>query len=174
LDAYDAPDEPRRKVKEWAMGYAASFPEHRKTGKSAILIGRPGTGKTHLACAVARAVADRGFSARYTTVSGAIRRIKDSWRKESEESEVTVINDYGGCDLLVLDEVGVQNGSQFESNILFDLLNRRYEHMLPTVLVSNLPIAEVTTLLGERVIDRLREGGGQMLAFGWESHRRKT
>lgn len=174
LEAYETPDDKRRAVKAWAENFLAELAANRRSGKSAILLGRPGTGKTHIACALALAAAELGYVSRYATVMRAIRRVKDSWRDESPETEREVIQDYGGCDLLVLDEVGIQTGSQFESNILFDLLNQRYEHRLSTVLVSNLSLAEVRTVLGERILDRLREDGGTLQAFDWESHRRKA
>ncbi len=173
LDGFEASTPAQAKVKDWALAYLASLTADQKSGKSAILLGRPGTGKTHLACALAVAAADRGMSARYATVLRAIRRVKDSWRPEAPETEREVIADYADCGLLVLDEVGIQTGSQFESNILFDLLNRRYECCRPTILVSNLVLSEIPKFLGERILDRLREDGGQMLAFDWESHRRK-
>ena len=45
---------------------------------------------------------------------------------------------------------------------------------LPTILLSNLPVEEVTGYLGERVVDRIREDGGRIVRFTWESHRVKA
>lgn len=174
LESFQASSAAQSKVKEWAEDYLAGIAADRNSGKSAILLGRPGTGKTHIACALAIGAADLGLSSRYASVMRAIRRIKESWRDKAEETEKQVIEDYGNCGLLVLDEIGVQTGSQFEGNILFDILNQRYEHRKPTVLVSNLTIAEVKTIIGERILDRLREDGGTMHAFDWESHRRRS
>lgn len=75
-------------------------------------------------------------------------------------------------DLLILDEVGVQFGSDTEKLMLFDILNERYERRHPTILMSNLPRDEVSAYLGERVFDRLREDGGEFISFTWESHRK--
>jgi DNA replication protein DnaC len=74
-------------------------------------------------------------------------------------------------DLLILDEIGVQFGSETERNLLFDVLNERYEDCKPTLLLSNLPKQDVAKYLGERVMDRLREDGGRVVVFDWESHR---
>lgn len=172
LDGFAAVTDGQKAIKGWAEEYLLGLSQGRNSGRSAIFLGRPGTGKTHIACALAIAAADLGMSTRYATVMRAIRRVKDSWRDESDESEKQVLADYGDCDLLVLDELGIQTGSQFEQNILFDLLNRRYEYRRPSVLVSNLSLSEVKTFLGERILDRLREDGGVMKSFEWESHRR--
>ena len=76
-------------------------------------------------------------------------------------------------DLLILDEVGVQFGTETEKNLLFDVLNERYEKRKSTLLLSNLPLNEVRAYLGERVFDRMREDGGDVVTFGWESQRAK-
>ena len=46
--------------------------------------------------------------------------------------------------------------------------------MKPTILLSNLNIEGLGEYLGERVMDRLREGGGKMIAFDWDSYRRNV
>ena len=74
-------------------------------------------------------------------------------------------------DLLILDEVGVQFGSDTEKLILFDVLNERYEKRRPTLVLSNLSLPDVEQYLGERIFDRLREDGGEAVVFDWESHR---
>lgn len=76
-------------------------------------------------------------------------------------------------DLLILDEVGVQHGSDTEKLILFEIINGRYEAARPTIVISNLDAAGLEQFLGERAFDRLREGGGRLVVFDWESHRGK-
>ena len=79
---------------------------------------------------------------------------------------------YTGVDLLIVDEVGVKAGTENEKQIIFNVLNERYNNVLPTVLISNLRENEVKTYLGERVWDRLKEGGGNVLILNGESQRR--
>lgn len=57
--------------------------------------------------------------------------------------------------------------------ILFEIINTRYEKMRPTILISNLTREELVTFIGERVLDRMSDGGGCTLAFTWESYRSK-
>ena len=110
-------------------------------------------------------------SAIFTTVMKAIRRVKETWNKNSEESETQAIDAFIWPDLLVLDEIGVQFGSETEKQLLFDILNERYEKRKPTILISNLPLKEVVAFIGERVFDRMKEDSGQSLVFNWSSHR---
>lgn len=98
--------------------------------------------------------------------------MKSSWNKNAEESEEQVMRTYIAPNLLVIDEIGVQFGSEAEKIILFEIINERYEAMKPTILISNLSQQELGAYVGERIVDRMREGGGAMIAFDWESYRR--
>lgn len=151
--------------------FADTWPDKRKAGASLVLTGSPGTGKTHLACAVANAVMDAHLaSVLFGTVTGALRFIKDTYRKDSERSERDALRRLTSPDLLILDEVGVQLGSEHEKLLMFEILNARYQDLLPTILISNLTGAELEAFLGQRVMDRYRECGS-VLAFDWASHR---
>ena len=75
-------------------------------------------------------------------------------------------------EFLVIDEVGVQFGTETEKFIFYEVINRRYENVLPTVLISNLTSDELKTFIGDRAFDRFREDGGAILAFDWESYRK--
>ncbi len=54
---------------------------------------------------------------------------------------------------------------------IFDVLDKRYGEQLPTVMVSNLTVDELVNLLGDRIIDRMREDGGALLQLNWQSNR---
>lgn len=157
-----------------AAGYAQNFKEALEKGQSMIFVGNVGSGKTHLASGIAHEVIAQGYQALFSTVLGAVRTIKDTYRRDSTKTESEAILELVKPDLLVLDEVGVQFGTDAEKLILFEIINGRYEHMKPTILLSNLNIEGLGEYLGERVMDRLREGGGKMIAFDWESYRRKV
>ena len=75
------------------------------------------------------------------------------------------------CDLLIIDEVGVQRGTDYEKDIMFDVINDRYENLRPTIILSNLSVEETKAHLGERVFDRLRENGGKAFLLNWNSYR---
>ena len=107
----------------------------------------------------------------FTTVLRAVRMVKDAWGPAAQMTESQAVSRLTRPDLLILDEVGVQTGSEFERHLLSDVLNERYEHHRATLLLSNLPLAEVSAYLGERVLDRLREDGAESVVFDWESHR---
>lgn len=170
LDSYKIENDGQRRAHKFATDYADQF--NNAKGRSAIFCGSPGTGKTHLAVGIGLRIMERGDMALFTTVQRAVRRVKDSWHRDSVESESDVIELMVDPALLILDEVGVQFGTEFEKNLMFDILNERYEKQRSTILLSNLTAQEVKSFLGDRVFDRLREGGGQCVPFTWESHRK--
>ena len=159
----------------FATAYADGFNEVIKTGRSALFVGNVGTGKTHLAAGIALRLMRRdNRPVLFTTVMRAVRSVKDTWSRGSTRTEAQAVAELVYPDLLILDEVGVQFGSEAEKLILFDVLNERYEKRRPTLLLSNFGVDEVRVYLGERIFDRLREDGGEAVPFDWESHRGKV
>lgn len=173
LNTFKAENDGQRHALSFSTDFANSFGRGPKTGRGAIFIGMPGTGKTHLAVGIGMHLMRQGRPVLFSTVMRAIRRIKDTWSRGAEESESQAVAALVFPDLLILDEVGVQFGTETEKNLLFDVLNERYEKRKSTLLLSNLPLNEVRAYLGERVFDRMREDGGDVVTFGWESQRAK-
>ncbi len=151
--------------------FAKNFDEHIISGSSLIFSGKAGTGKTHLALAVAQSIMPN-HTAMYLNVMDAVRMIRDTWRKGSDKSETDVLDILGGIDLLIIDEVGVQRGTDDEQIILFDIINRRYRDMRPTIFLTNLNVKGFSDYVTERSFDRLKESGS-WITFNWESYRGK-
>jgi DNA replication protein DnaC len=154
------------------MEYADTVCSKEHGGKSLIMVGKLGNGKTHLACALLADVIKRTASTgKYVTFSEVVRRVKASWKSGSEETEEQVYRGLSNPLLLIIDEVGMQNFTEFEQTVAYEVINARYLEELPTVLVTNLQAKDLSPTIGERAVDRLREGGGKALDFDWESYR---
>lgn len=154
-----------------ARTFADNFSEHVEAGTSLIFSGRTGTGKSHLALAIAQAVMPK-HTAMYLNALDAVRMIRDTWRKGSAQSETDILNSLGSIDLLVIDEVGVQNGTDNEQMLMFDIINHRYRDMKPTIFLTNLSTKGFSGYVTERSFDRLKECG-TWVTFNWDSHRGK-
>ncbi|BGI51704.1 MAG: ATP-binding protein [Candidatus Hamiltonella defensa (Ceratovacuna japonica)] len=154
------------------QAYAHQWPERRQQGGGMVMCGKPGTGKTHLALGIAQHIIHtHQSSVLFTSALHLMRVFKSTWSQSSQKTEAEVVQSYTSPDLLIIDEIGVQFGSDAEKMILFDLINSRYEAMKPTFLLSNLPKDALPQFLGERVMDRMNEGGGCTLVFTWGSYR---
>lgn len=150
--------------------YVDTWPARFDKGCSLILSGNVGTGKTHLACATGLALISKYLvRTTYATVAEIMREIRATYSK-SDATEDSVLKVYASVPLLILDEVGVQSGSDHEHTMLFEVINRRYAEMLPTIVITNLGVRDLENAIGERLVDRLREDGA-VLTFTWESYR---
>jgi DNA replication protein DnaC len=159
----------KEKALSTAMEFAHNFEQHRSKGTVVVFSGMPGTGKSHLAIAIAQSIMQRR-TALYTSAIDAVRMIRDTWRRNSERTETEVLNTLAGVDLLIMDEVGVQYGTEAEQVSLFDIIDKRYRDLMPTILLTNQGKAGLKTFLGDRSFDRLREGG-IWVPFDWASQR---
>ena len=175
FDNFEAVTEGAKRNLSLMKSYAEAWPEVSEKGSSLILMGRCGTGKNHLAVSLARQLIERHHATVcITSVMRIIRAIKRSWGRNADITEDEVIDYYVNRDLLIVDEVGIQFGSETEKILLFDIVNTRYELMKPTVLISNLTLSEVAQAIGERLVDRMAEGEGATLVFDWESYRNRS
>lgn len=175
LDNYQPVNEDAARCLKLCKAYASKWPERLKQGGGLVMCGKPGTGKNHLALAIAKhVITEHQSPALFTTALRIARMFKSTWSKNSDLTEQQVISAYTDPDLLIIDEVGVQFGSDSEKLILFEIINTRYERMRPTILISNLPKDELSAFIGERVIDRMNDGGGCTMAFTWDSYRSRT
>ncbi|HWK70014.1 MAG TPA: ATP-binding protein [Burkholderiaceae bacterium] len=172
LDAYKAELPGQAKALKVCRDYVTAF--DAGAGTSLIFVGGVGAGKTHLAVGIAKELMQRHMTALFMSVMGAVRSVKETYRRDSDTSEREAIANLIEPDLLILDEVGVQFGSDTEKMILFEIINGRYENRRSTIVISNLAIEPLTEYLGERVVDRLREDGGRMVVFDWPSYRRQA
>lgn len=174
LESFVASSPEQQHALDVAMRYVSDVSETLRLGRCLVLCGRPGTGKTHIAVGIARRFINAGLVARFTSAMNAIRMVREAYRSDSTVTERKVIQDFAKPHLMILDEVGQQHGTEAEKVTLFDLINARYEHVRPTILISNLPLADVREFIGERAFDRLRENGGEAVAFTWDSYRRRS
>jgi len=141
-------------------------------GRCLLMLGKVGNGKTHLGCALlAQTIRATAEFCAYWTFAELVRGVKGSFSKDAGYSEQDVYDDFARPRLVVLDEVGIQNFTEFEQAVAYEAINARYLAEKPTVLISNLQAKDLPQCVGERVVDRLREGGGKALDFDWKSFR---
>lgn len=164
---YAAETPQQKRVLQACQAYAAEFDAHLAAGRGLILVGNPGTGKNHLATAMAKAISAR----RRTVLRVKATEFLDAyWAKDFAERDAWV-REMAGVHLLILDEVGRSSSTANAQNAFFRLIDARYEAMRPTMVLSNLDRQGLVDVLGEAAYDRLTEAGAQRLTFDWQSAR---
>ncbi len=173
LTGFEAQSREQQYVLSVCRAYVTRFDERLAQGGGLIFTGSVGTGKSHLAYAIGNALLASGRVVMGIDVYELIDLIKErAFSKEKGASEREAIRAFvGGLDLLVLDEVGAQLGTEWERLMLFKIINERYKQMLPTILISNLEADKLEDYMGKRIIDRMQEGGGATLKLDWGSYR---
>jgi DNA replication protein DnaC len=137
-------------VRELAHG------EFIKERENVLLIGNSGTGKTHLATALAFAACQMGFKTRFCGVTGLVTQLLE--RREERQLE-RFFKQLDRLDLLVLDELGYVPFSKLGAELLFEVVSRAYERT-SLVVTTNLPFESWTEVLGSQrltgaLLDRL-------------------
>jgi DNA replication protein DnaC len=168
FDTYVSDTDAKRAALDTAQEFVENFPANLSSGATLIFSGKPGTGKSHLASAILQALQPRDV--RYITCLDMVRAVRNSWRRDSETSETEVLRYFEELDLLVVDEIGMQYGTDGEQTVVFDVIDRRYREMRPLILLTNQGKDGLRQFVGDRSYDRLRETS-KWVSFDWDSYR---
>ena len=169
LDYYDntvdpklgvSPREHMRDIIDYCRDYTAAF---SPCGESLLLQGATGIGKTHLCLAIARGVTEQGFGVVYGSVQPLIRRLEaEHFGREQGDSENQLIS----CDLLVLDDLGMEFDTPFSRACIYNVLNARLLEGKPTVISTNLSYTALQERYGDQIASRISGGFVPLLCVG--------
>jgi DNA replication protein DnaC len=136
------------------------------------LLGPVDQGKTHLAVAICRRWLERGLAARYAQVPLMLDELRNSYKKEGEESYQAKLKFLCEVPLLVLDDLGTEKTTDFAREKLYTIIDYRYIHALPLVVTLNKRLDEIPGDDEHRIASRLqRFEPGKVLAIEGQEYR---
>ncbi len=155
-----SPREQMQDILNYCRNYARAFTPN---APSLLLSGATGTGKTHLSLAIAKQVTEQGYNVIYGSVQPLLRKLESEHFGRSEgDSEAQLIS----CDLLILDDLGMEFDSPFSRVSLYNILNARLLEGKPTVISTNLSHSAIKEHYGEQIASRITGGFEPLLCVG--------
>lgn len=181
-----------QKAYQAAKRYADSFPmmlptkdergnttPPRKERNGLFVTGSYGTGKTHLAAAVANQLIQAGTPVICLTMIDLLARIKQTFDRADNATEADIMRIYEEIPLLIIDDIGSEQSTEWGVTKVFAIINARYEAFMPTIITTNYSAEELIRRMtptggdsrnAEKTLDRLKEMCVGLEMF-WESWR---
>src|SRR5437763_5451122 len=152
-------------------------------GRGLLMIGPCGSGKTHLAVAALVEIINSGKQGRllFSNFQDLIQEIQASFDSDEVPSKSELMRPLLECDLLVLDELGSQKPTTFVQDILYSVINSRYDEERTTIFTTNYPDAApeskdepLSARIGTRLRSRLYEMAALIPFTGASDYRRNV
>jgi len=143
-------------AQEALTDYCDHILENLERGRSIILWGAVGSGKTHLGISVIKAAAAADKSNLIVTEDRMFDTFKANWN--DPEKENAFLLQLQRVRFLMLDDMGVRKASEYVSDRYEAVINSRYEKVIPTIITTNLSPGRMLELY-ERQMSRLMHDG---------------
>ncbi len=119
-----------------------------------LLMGNPGCGKTHLAAAIANHAVGNRIKTLFTIVPDMLDHLRASYAPDSPVRYDERIESVRTIYLLILDDLGTENASPWAGEKMYQIINYRYNHRLPTVITTNRDLEQIEPRIRSRIVDR--------------------
>lgn len=146
---FDVDDEQTR-ISKVARNYVENF--EKMDGTGLLLFGKVGTGKTFIACCIANALIDKGYSCLVTNFARLVNEISGTFEKQK------IIDELREYDLLIIDDLASERDTEFMNEIVMNVINERYLSGKPMIVTTNLTSSELkhsSNINKQRVYSRL-------------------
>jgi len=170
VNSYKPTNPSQEQAKQSAVEYVKTF--SLDDTKSLIFYGAFGTGKSHLAYAIAKAIKAKGYKVAFMNISKLMNRIKETYNKNADETTNDIINMLSEVDLLVLDDIGVED-TDHTLNKLFDVIDNRIG--LNNIYTTNLTKQQLKKNTSwSRIYSRMNKGARHVLVKGDDYREEET
>jgi DNA replication protein DnaC len=105
-----------------------------------LLIGPPGSGKTHLAVAALKLAVARGFTGIFCDYQTMLNGIAAGWRGEAGEASKDLYERVTTTNVLLIDDLGASRAMEWAEDVITDILTVRYNANRAVIITTNLPV----------------------------------
>lgn len=137
-------------IYEFTKNYAENF---TTCSDNLLFLGGVGLGKTHISLSIINVVTEKGYGVIYDSAQNLFNQIEKEHFSYSGNTEK--IDAILSCDLLVIDDLGTEFSTSFTVSQLYNIINTRINNGLPTIINSNLGLAEIEKNYTARVLSRI-------------------
>jgi DNA replication protein DnaC len=156
------PEAPRKNIEKICDRVWNFIKNFDSANENLLFYGNSGTGKTFLSNCVAKELLDKGHLVVYRTAESLIQNLKQIRFEGDELLEDLIIN----CDLLIIDDLGTEQISDFSKTELFNLLNKKILKGKKMIVSTNCTLEEILQIYSERISSRLLGNFGLYKFFG--------
>lgn len=135
------------------INYASEFASVQSRGIGMYLYGPTGSGKTHLAAAIANTLLKKGVSVKWWNVTSLYNAIKETFGTP----DTGIMSGCKSAGLLILDDLGTEKTTGWTAETAYDIINSRIDNLLPTIITSNLTLSDLSRLADSRLVSRLSD-----------------
>lgn len=159
FSTYKSINEATKKAKETAAGYCKNFEKIKDTRHNSIsFIGQVGSGKTHLAVAIALNFLKKGIQVKYMPYRDIVTKIKMNMR--DDEYYHKLIGQYQTAQVLLIDDMFKGKVNESDINIMFEIINYRYLNNLPVIVSSEFTadkMLDFDEAIGSRILEMCKD-----------------
>lgn len=130
-----------------------------RTRSGLYIWGLPGTGKTHLVCALIKNIVKEGFEVKFYNTGDFLEKLRGEFsdgfsHEDGYPGLFREIMDFKG--ILVFDDIGAEKITDWARERLYLVINKKYEDMVPVFFTSNCDMEILSARLGDRLASRIR------------------
>ena len=155
MSTFNVDDKKNNKVSTISRRYVEKFKQLKNENKGVLFYGDVGVGKTFYAACITNALIEQGYRCMFTNLTEVTNRLLSGQTNKKE-----LLEQIQRCDLLVLDDFGVERGTEFMQEIREFIINARYQCVKPLTITTNLSMQEIrarSSLVEKRLASRIAE-----------------
>lgn len=137
--------------------YSDKFQELKKESIGLLIYGNPGNGKTHTVSCIANDLIDKMVPVICVSVNALLDRIKETYNRWGNEGEETILRSLQNADLLIIDDLGTEQETEWSQTRIYNILDSRYRNKLPLIITTNITLEDLKEKYHARTYDRLLE-----------------